>query len=69
MKIPDFIRDPETGRLMKAEDFIRRERKEWGDAFSIFGKELLGFGKQQGKATIEVTEDELKILLRAKKRR
>ncbi len=69
MKAPGFFRDPNTGRLMKAEDFIRRERREWGEAFATFGKELFGFGKQQGKAAIRISEDELKVLLGAKRRR
>lgn len=69
MKAPGFLRDAKTGKLMKAEDFIKRERKEWGEAFTTFGKELLGFGKQQGKAAIQITEEELKILIGTKKRR
>lgn len=69
MKVPGFIRDQRTGRLMKAEDFIRREKKEWGGALKTFAKEWLEFGNSQRKATIKVTEEELKILLGAKRRR
>ena len=37
-----FLTDPKTGKIMKAEDFIRRERKEWGAALGVFAREILG---------------------------
>lgn len=69
MKAPGFFCDPKTGRVMKAKDFIERERKEWKEAFRSVGKELFGFGSQQTKAAIKLTGDELKILMGAKRRR
>jgi len=37
-----YIRDPKTGRVMKAGDFLKRENVEWGNALTQVGKELFG---------------------------
>ncbi len=58
-----YFSDPKTGRLMKAEDFLRRERKEWGQAFGAVAKELFSFSKKQGKNFVVTSEADLKKLL------
>ncbi len=58
-----YLTDPKTGKRMSAEDFLRRERKEWGQAFGIFAKELCGSGKSAGEKMLIATEKDLiKIL-------
>ncbi|MCP4284803.1 MAG: hypothetical protein GY792_10180 [Gammaproteobacteria bacterium] len=54
-----YLTDPKTGKRMKAEDFVKRERKEWGQALGVFAKECFGAGKSGGKKLLIATEKDL----------
>ena len=58
-----FLTDPKTGRRMNADQFIAREKKEWGEALGVFAKECLGFGAKQGVDFFVTTEGEIRKML------
>ena len=49
-----FLTNPKTGKRMTADEFIQREKKEWGEALKTFGKEIAGVGRKiRQDATLE----------------
>jgi hypothetical protein len=58
-----FFTDPKTGKMMDAEKFIKREKKEWGDALGTFAKECIGAGTKQRDAMFLTSEADLKKMM------
>jgi len=59
----DYFSDPKTGKLMKAEDFLKREKKEWGQALGTLFKECVGHGKSGGEQMLITTDKELRKMM------
>ena len=58
-----FLTDPKTGKIMDADDFLKREKKEWGDALGTFAKECFGAGKKQRDAMFLTSDAELRKMM------
>ena len=64
-----FLTDPKTGKRMNADQFIQREKKEWGDAFKTFGKELLVAGRKSGRNFLQDLDTDLSEIIQDHRRR
>lgn len=59
-----YLTDTKTGKRLNAEDFLKREKKEWGEALGTFAKECLGAGKETTNSLFATSERELRRILR-----
>ncbi|MFY0609962.1 MAG: hypothetical protein JXQ99_00440 [Hyphomicrobiaceae bacterium] len=64
-----FLTDPKTGKRMNADQFIQREKKEWGDAFKTFGKELLQAGDKSGRSFLGSLDKDLAEIIQDHRKR
>jgi hypothetical protein len=64
-----FLTNPKTGKGMTADELIEREKKEWGDAFKIFAKELLSSGDKSGMRFLATLDKDLVDMIRDHKAR
>ena len=64
-----FLTNPKTGKRMTPDELIRRETKEWGEAFETFAKEIVGVGRKSGRTLLSNLDKELIELIKDQRQR
>jgi hypothetical protein len=64
-----FLTNPKTGKRMTADEFIQREKKEWGEALKTFAKEIAGVGRKSGRTLLSNLDKEFIELIKDQRKR